>query len=42
MRDENEWVRLGGDGDFNLYTGFDIDDDLFDNLGWGVETGGGC
>jgi len=30
--------RLGGDGDFDFDTGFDVDDDLLDNFGWGVEV----
>jgi len=29
---------LCGDGDFNFDTGFDVDDDLLDNFGWGVEV----
>ena len=30
--------RLCGDGDLNLNTGLDVDDDLLDNLGGGVEV----
>jgi len=34
-------VRLSSDGDFDLDAGFDVDDDLLDNFGWGVKTGVG-
>ena len=30
--------HLCGDGDLNLNTGLDVDDDLLDNLGGGVEV----
>jgi hypothetical protein len=30
--------RLCGNGDLNLNTGLDVDDDLLDNLGGGVEV----
>ena len=30
--------RLCGDGNLNLNTGLDVDDDLLDNLGGGVEV----
>lgn len=32
-------TRLGGDGDLDLDTGLDVDDDLLDDLGGGVEAG---
>jgi hypothetical protein len=34
--------RLCGDGDLNLNTGLDVDDDLLDNLGGGVEVDEAC
>jgi hypothetical protein len=34
--------RLCGDGDLNLNTGLDVDDDLLDNLGGGVEVDETC
>jgi len=33
-----ESIRLCGDGDLNLDTSLDVDDDLLDNLGWGVQV----
>jgi hypothetical protein len=31
-------LRLSSDGDLNLNTGLDVDDDLLDNLGGGVQV----
>ena len=34
--------RLCGDGNLNLNTSLDVDDDLLDNLGGGVEVDEAC
>jgi hypothetical protein len=33
-------THLSGNGDLNLNTGLDVDDDLLDNLGGGVKARG--
>lgn len=33
-----QWVYLSSNGDLNLNTGLDVDDDLLDDLGGGVEA----
>ena len=35
-------ANLCGNGDLNLNTGLDVDDDLLDNLGGGVEVDEAC
>jgi hypothetical protein len=32
------WLQLSSNGDLNLDTSLNVDNDLLDNLGWGVET----
>jgi hypothetical protein len=31
-------IHLSSNGDLNLDTGLDVDDDLLDDLSWGVKT----
>jgi hypothetical protein len=31
-------LHLSSDGDLNLNTGLDVDDDLLNNLSWGVKA----
>lgn len=31
-------MHLSSNGDLNLNTGLDVDDDLLDNLSWGVQV----
>jgi hypothetical protein len=31
-------LHLSSDGDLNLNTGLDVDDDLLDDLSWGVKA----
>jgi len=38
MTSQRSTVHLSSDGDLDLDTGLDVDDDLLDDLGWCVKT----
>jgi hypothetical protein len=38
LRDTRPSTHLSGNGDLDLNTGLDVDDDLLDNLGRGVKA----